>query len=62
MTCPAIGYEKCGPAACAVDTVNCVKVISDMVLSTICGLAKFALLFVAPGVGNVLKAVVDIGG
>jgi hypothetical protein len=54
MTCPKIGYEKCGFAACAVDTVNCVKVISDMVLSTICGLAKFALLFVAPGSGNVL--------
>jgi len=54
MKCPDIGYESCGPAACAVDTGNCVKVLADMVLSTITGICKFALLFVAPGSGNVL--------
>jgi len=62
MNCPAIGYEKCGPAACAVDTANCVKVVADMVLSTITGIAKFALLFVAPGAANVLETVVNVVG
>jgi len=33
-----------------------------MVLSTITGVCKFALLFVAPGVGNVLETAVNVLG
>ena len=60
QTCESIGYQNCGPAACSLDASNCARVVADMVIQTLIGLSKFALLFVAPGAANILEAGVDL--
>lgn len=53
-----MGYNNCGFASCSIDSSVCWSTITDMVLSTIIGISKFALMFVAPGIVNILEMVV----
>lgn len=55
-----MGYQKCGMAGCAVDTMDCLTTFANTALALTISVVKVASLLVAPGASSVLAVLEGI--